>query len=586
MTDLPPYSRRLFDPEQRLWRLGGGELGGKAHGLRTAADVIARRGAELSRLGLEVDVPALVALGTHLFDTFLDRNGLRGLIAEEPSDDAVRSAFQRASVPAELAGDFTALAKEARIPLAVRSSSLLEDALGQPFAGVYGTKMIPGNQVQPAARLRSLLDAVKFVWASTFFQEARAYRRATTTGSTHEKMAVLVQEVVGRGHRGHRGQDGDRFYPDLSGVARSIDFYPQGRARPEDGIVHLALGLGKSIVDGDLCWSFSPARPEVGPPFGSVRELVGATQTRFWAVNIGPPPPYDPMTETEYLVRPGLAEAEADGTLRYSASTYDPASDRLVPGTGRVGPRVLDFAPLLVYGEVPLAAAVRALLDLCAEEVGAPVEIEFAVSLPLRGPRRLGLLQVRPLAVGRDALEVTEEDLASPAAVVSSPAALGNGRCQVLDVVYVDPGLFVTAETPAIAEEIATINRELLDAGRPYLLAGFGRWGSSDPWLGIPVRWDQISGARAIVEATLPALSPEPSQGSHFFHNLSSFQVVYLTVRSTVGGDRGTIDWYWLRRQPVARETPHVRHVQLAAPLDIAVDGRSGRGVVRRPEEP
>ncbi|HYO13616.1 MAG TPA: hypothetical protein VE685_10525, partial [Thermoanaerobaculia bacterium] len=382
-------------------------------------------------------------------------------------------------------------------------------------------------------------------------------------------------EVVGRSH-------GDRFYPDVSGVARSIDFYPQGRSRPEDGIVHLALGLGKTIVDGELCWSFSPAHPEVGPPFGSVRDLVAATQTRFWAVNVGPPPPYDPMTETEYLVRPGLAEAESDGTLRYAASTYDPASDRLVPGTGRKGPRVLTFAPLLVYREIPLAATVRTLLDVCAEELGAPVEIEFALSLPPGGPPRLGLLQVRPLAVGREAVEVSESDLAAPTTVVGSRAALGNGRCQIRDLVWVDPDTFETAATPAIAEEIATLNRGLLDAGRPYLLIGFGRWGSSDPWLGIPVRWDQISGARAIVETTLPGLSPEPSQGSHFFHNLSSFQVCYLTVRPDSAG----IDWEWIRQQPVERQTAHVRHARLAAPLEVAVEGASGRGVVRRVEEP
>ncbi len=576
MEDLPPFDRHLFGPEQlsRLSRLGGGELGGKAHGLRLAAEVLARHGGELSGLGFDFDVPALVALGTDLFDTFLDRNDLRGLLKDEPSDAAVRRAFQQASVPAELAGDLTSLATEARVPLAVRSSSLLEDALGQPFAGVYGTKMIPGSQAQPAARLRSLLDAVKLVWASTFFTEARAYLRSTHRPGAEEKMAVLVQEVVGRGH-------GDRFYPDLSGVARSLDFYPQGRSRPEDGIVHLALGLGKTIVDGDLTWSFSPARPAIGPPFGSVRDRLDATQTRFWAVHTGPPPAYDPMAETEYLVRPGLAEAETDGTLRYAASTYDPSSDRLVPGTGRVGPRVLDFAPLLVHGEIPLAAALRVLLGLCEETLGAPVEIEFALSLPPGGPRRFGFLQVRPLAVGTGKIEIAEEELAAPTAVVASRAALGNGRIRLSDVVYADPEAFEAGATPAIAEEIAALNRGLLEERRPYLLIGFGRWGSSDPWLGIPVRWDQISGARAVVEAALPGMSPEPSQGSHFFHNLSSFEVCYLTVPISSG-----IDWEWLRRQPEQGRTARVRHVRLASPLEVAVDGRTGRGVISRSIRP
>ena len=554
----------MFDPSRPLSRLGGGGLGGKAQGLRIAHDVLARRGGELEGLGFEFGVPALVALGTDLFDTFLDRNGLRDLIAEEPSDEAVKLAFQQASMPAELAGDFASLATEARVPLAVRSSSLLEDALGQPFAGVYGTKMIPGNQMQAPARLRSLLDAVKFVWASTFFEAARAYRRVV---QGEEKMAVLVQEVVGRPH-------GERFYPDISGVARSIDFYPQGRSRPEDGVVHLALGLGKTIVDGDLTWSFSPPHPAAGPPFASAREKMDATQTRFWAVNVGPPPAYDPMTETEYLVRPGLADAEGDGTLRYAASTYDPASDRLVPGTGRPGPRVLDFAPLLVHREIPLAEAVRALLRLCEEALGAPVEIEFALSLPPGGPRRFGFLQVRPLAVGTEKVEVAEEDLAT--AAVASRKALGNGRLTLSDVVYVDPDTFEARATREIAEEIAAFNRGLLAEDRPYLLIGFGRWGSSDPWLGIPVRWDQISGARAIVEAAIPGMSPEPSQGSHFFHNLSSFEVCYLTLP--------TIDWNWLQRQPELGRSVHVRHVRVPLPVEVAVDGRTGRGLVRHLE--
>lgn len=568
MQDLPPFDRHLFEPSRRLSRLGGGELGGKAHGLRLAAGVLARHGGELAGLGFDFDVPALVALGTDLFDTFLERNDLRELPAEESSDEAIKRAFQHASVPAELAGDLTALATEARVPLAVRSSSLLEDALGQPFAGVYGTKMIPGNQLQASARARSLLDAIKFVWASTFFEGARAYRRSVPG---QEKMAVLVQEVVGRSH-------GERFYPDISGVARSLDFYPQGRSRPEDGIVHLALGLGKTIVDGGLTWSFSPARPAIGPPFGSVREKMDATQNRFWAVNTGPPPAYDPMAETEYLIHPGLAEAESDGTLRYAASTYDPASDRLVPGTGRVGPRVLDFAPLLVHGEIPLAAAVHTLLGLCEEALGAPVEIEFALSLPPGGPRRFGFLQVRPLAVGNERVEVSEEDLTAPGVVVPSRRALGNGRLTLSDIVCVDPSTFSVTKTREIAEEIAVLNRGLLDEGRPYLLIGFGRWGSTDPWLGIPVRWDQISGARAIVEAAIPGMSPEPSQGSHFFHNLSSFEVCYLTI-PLVGGD---VDWGWLWRQPEHGRTAHVRHVRLAAPLEIAVDGRTGRGIVHQ----
>jgi hypothetical protein len=568
-ADVPPFERSLFDPARRISRIGAGSLGGKAAGLVAAAGILERRRADIEVEGLSLDVPALCAVATSVFDAFLDRNGLRPVVAEEPSDDEVALAFRKATLPAEWLGDLRAVAEDARVPLACRSSSTLEDALGRPFAGVYGTKMIPGNQPDVAGRFKALVDAVKFVFASTFFHEARAYRRAAGQLPGPEKMAVVVQEVVGRRH-------GDRFYPDVSGVARSYNFYPFGPAEPGEGVVDLALGLGKTIVDGGACWSFSPAHPKLPPPVGSVRDLLDVTQSRFWAVNVGPPPPYDPMTETEYLVHPHLVEAEADGTLRYAASTYDGDADRLVPGTGRPGPRVLDFAPILAWNELPLVPALRRLLAVCEEELAAPVEIEFALSLPPGYPVRLGFLQVRPLLVSREAVTVTPADLTSPSAVVASSAAMGNGRHEVRDVVYVVPESFEARLTPAIAAEIAGINRSLVDEARPYLLVGFGRWGSADPWLGIPVRWDQIAGARGIVEATLPQMNPEPSQGSHFFHNLASFSVLYFSVPPDTG--RG-VDWGWLARQEEVARTEHVRHVRTGVPLVLRVDGRSRRGV-------
>jgi hypothetical protein len=436
--------------------------------------------------------------------------------------------------------------------------------------------MIPGNQPDTDGRFRALVDAVKYVYASAFFAAARAYRRALGGPAGPESMAVVIQEVVGCAHA-------ERFYPDISGVARSYSFYPVGPAKPEEGVVDLAVGLGKTIVDGGLCWTFSPAHPRVGPPVGSVRERLHTTQCELWAVNVGPPPPYDPMAETEYLVRAGLAEAEADGTLRYAASTYDPESDRLVPGLSRPGPRVVDFAPALVWNELPLAVAVRGLLAACEDALEAPVEIEFALSLPPGAAGRFGFLQVRPLLVSRDTVDLAEGDLDGPRAVVSSRNALGNGTASFEDVVFVEPKGFETRHTPAIAGELEQLNRALVEAARPYLLVGFGRWGSSDPWLGIPARWDQIAGARAIVEATLPQLNPEPSQGSHFFHNLSSFSVLYLAVPHE---GRPRIDWAWLESQETVARTEHARHVRCRVPLEARVDGRTRRGVVLRRQEP
>ncbi len=572
---VPRFERRFFDEGRRLSRIGDGALGGKARGLVTAARIVAERRAEIESPGLGLDVPALAVVASDVFDAFLDRNRLRPLLAEEPSPAVVAQAFRSASLPAEWLGDLGALAHDARVPLACRSSSALEDALGRPFAGVYGTKMIPGNQGDGDARFRALDDALKFTYASAFSPAARAYQRATGALPEPERMAVVVQEVVGASH-------GKRFYPDISGVARSYSFYPVGPALPEEGVVDLAVGLGKTIVDGGSCWTFSPAHPRIGPPVGSARERVRTTQSRLWAVNLAPPARYDPMRETEYLTELGLAEAEEDGTLRYAASTYDADADRLNPGLSRPGPRVLDFAPILLWEELPLVAALRKILAACEQELSLPVEIEFALALPVRGKARLGLLQVRPLVVSHTAVTIEESETTGELALVVSDAALGNGRHEVRDVVYVEPGSFEARLTPTIAGEIEALDRALREQGRPYLLIGFGRWGSSDPWLGIPVRWDQIGGARAIVEATLPQMNPEPSQGSHFFHNLSSFGVLYFTVPH----DRGRgVDWAWLERQEEAARSEHVRHVRCRTPLVAKADGRRRLGVVVRSEE-
>jgi hypothetical protein len=572
MFELPAFARDFSPSGERLTRLGGGALGGKAEGLARARRVLERREDELAQLELDIDVPRLVVLGGGFYEEFVARHGLATCGADGAGDEAVADAFHRAEIPPAMVGDLRAFADAVRVPIAVRSSSVLEDALGEPFAGVYGTKMLPMNQPDAAGRFRSLLDAVKFVWASTLFARARAYRAATGHRDERETMAVILQEVVG-------GRHGERFYPEVSAVARSWDFYPTADARPEAGVLDLALGLGKTIVDGELCWSVSLARPRAAPPFASALERVERSQRRFWAIQVGPPPPYDPMAETEFLVRSELATAEQDGTLRRLASTYDPATERIVAGTGRVGPRVLDFAPILVHREVALVPAVQQLLAACEEELGTPVEIELALAFSVAGRPRLGLLQVRPLVVAGTDIEIDARDLTGEHAWMASRRAAGNGRREIVDVVYLDPERFEARHTPAIARELEELDRALVDAGRGYLLIGFGRWGSADPWLGVPVRWDQIAGARVLVEAGLPGWSPEPSQGSHFFHNLSSFGVLYLAVDA----DAETAPfWRFLAAQPEVARREHARHVRLARPLVVEVDGRSRRGVIRR----
>jgi len=572
-SDVPRFDREFFGAENSFTRIGNGAFGGKASGLLRVREEI------LSKLDPEefpyiaVNVPTATVLTTDVFDNFIERNQLRDIANSNLPDDRIAHAFQQAELPAEHVGDLRGLISNVHTPLAVRSSSLLEDDLDHPFAGVYGTKMIPNNEIEEDARFTRLDEAVKFVYATTFFAESKSYLASLGRPPDSEKMAVIIQEVVGQ-------REDERYYPCVSGVARSHNYYPTGHARPEDGVVTLALGLGKTIVDGGLSWSYSPAYPKAPPPFNDLGELLKNTQTNFWAVHMGDPPAHDPIEETEYLVRPGLAAAEADGALRYLVSTYDAGSDRLNPGLDVRGPRALTFAPLIGSRLLPFNDLLKRLLELSEDALGAPVEIEFAINLERRDalPARVGFLQVRPMMVGGEQIDLSEEDLRAENVVIASETVLGNGeRTDLEDVVFIRPDAFNPAETPAIAKELENINRRLAEEGRRYLLIGFGRWGTSDPSLGIPVAWGQISGARVIVEATLPDVQPDLSQGSHFFHNLLSFHVLYVSVEHH-GPYR--IDWEWLGRQPIANAADHVTHVRLQSPLEIRVDGAHGRGVI------
>ncbi len=576
VADLPQFDRNFWDGTFRFTRIGTGALGGKASSLVFIKDLLAQAVGTSPDTGIEISVPTMAVIATDPFDEFIRDNRLGELPLEEMPDDRIGNAFQHADLPVELLGDLRALSQQVHTPLAIRSSSLLEDALGRPFAGVYATKMIPNNQLDADTRFRRLVEAIKFVYASTYFREARDYIRTTGRKPEEEKMAVIIQEVVGRRH-------GDRFYPDVSGVARSYNFYAVPPAQPQDGVVDLALGLGKTIVDGGVVWTYSPAYPKKPPPFGSVNELLRGTQTEFWAVNMGKPPAYDPVSEVEYLVGGTMSDAETDETLRYVASTFDPGRNRVVPGVGPKGPRILDFAPLLVLEHAPLNPLVKSVLRAAEDALQAKVEIEFAVTMEQAGGEltkfRLGFLQVRPMVVSDEVVDVSGEDLSDPAAVLASDMVMGNGvETEIRDIVFVRPENFSSMRTPEIAQQLEAINRRLIDEHRPYLLIGFGRWGSSHPSLGIPVNWSQIAGAKTIVEATLPEMNVELSQGSHFFHNLSSFRASYFMVRHD---GPFAINWDWLNRQPIVSETELVRHVRPAAPLSVRVDGRSARGVVR-----
>jgi hypothetical protein len=572
-SKMAMFNREFFDSKEEFTYIGNGSLGGKAKGLSFIKDIISGNLSEASHPDFFVNIPRLTVITTSVFDSFMKLNNLYETALSDLPDDRIAHAFQLADLPAELVGDLRALIAKVHSPLAIRSSSLLEDAMFEPFAGIYSTKMIPNNQFDTDSRFRKLTEAIKLVYASTFFKKAKDYILATNNRIEDEKMAVIIQEIVGQ-------RFSDRFYPNFAGVARSYNFYPTGKSKPEDGVVDLAVGLGKTIVDGGITWSYSPAQPKAQPPFGSINYLLKQTQKSFWTVNMGKPPAYDPLKETEYMFELGLQFAEEDGTLDLTASTYNAASDRVVPGTGTAGPRIINFAPMLALNMLPMNKLIRDILKICGDAVGSPVEIEFAVTYnnDNPSPARFGFLQVRPMVVSNEEVEITEDELNSDRILVSSKFVLGNGvNDSINDVVFVKPDKFDAKYTSKMAAELEIINKEITKKKIPYMLIGFGRWGSSDPWLGIPVNWGQISGAKVIVESMLPNMNVDLSQGSHFFHNITSFRILYFSLPY---GKKPEIEWNWLNKCETVNETNFIKHIRVPSPLLIKVDGRSCRGII------
>jgi len=565
---LDQFNRSFFTKENKLCCIGLGEYGGKAHGLAFIHNMLESELNDNEFPGIQVEFPSLTVVCTDVFEAFMQRNNLYEIAYSDLPDDRIALAFQKVDLPFEILGDLRALVEQIKTPLAIRSSSLLEDSTYEPFAGVYATKMIPNNQPDPDTRFRKLVEAIKFVYASTYFRSAKDYMKATSHSIKEEKMAVIIQEVVGKHHNG-------RYYPELSGVARSYNYYPMGRAKHEDGVVNLALGLGKTIVDGGTCWTYSPSYPNVDPPYRSVEELLKNTQVDFWSINMGEPPEYNPIEETEYLLLDNITEAEKDQTLRYLVSTYNPQSKRLSIGISEKGPRAITFAPLLVWNELPINDLVKKVLKICETAFDAPVEIEFAMTFD---PNRFGFLQVRQMVIASDMVDLNNDDFTHANILLASKNVVGNGTSNsIQDIVYVRPDLFEVRHTRSIAMELSKINSKLVSQQRPYLLIVIGRLGTTDPWLGIPINWSQISGAKTIVEAAKLNFKVELSQGSHYFHNLTAMGVSYFSVPFN---SEYKIDWEWLENQEVIEKTNFLNHVKLYAPLLIKVDGRSGRGLI------
>lgn len=575
---VPAYSRAFYEDYAGFSRIGSGSIGGKGRGLAFMDRVLTSSLDREAFPGVKIAIPRTLVLTTEVFEEFVETNGLLEPALEEERDLTIIGRFLRSDLPPTVLGDLRDYAMQVRTPLAVRSSSLLEDALYQPFAGIYATKMLPNNSASFDERFRQLVLGVKFVYASTYLRQARAYITSTGHRVEEERMAVLIQSVVGVDH-------GDRFYPHFSGVGRSYNYYPAGQAVPEDGVVNVAVGLGKTIVDGGVSIRFTPKYPRVLPQFGSVADMLKHSQRSFWSVNMrsGAGAGGD-EEEDQFLVSADLAAAERDGVLDWTASTYSPENDTLYDGITMRGPRVVDFGHILRNGVLPLSEITGTLLSIGEKAMNCPVEIEFAVNLGSESalPADFALLQIRPMVAGDDLVVIDLEDVSPGRVLCASDQVLGNGTIELRDIVYVKPETFDASLTRQIAREIDRMNAELAREGRKYILAGPGRWGSSDPWLGIPVNWSAISAVGVIVEASLPGMNPDPSQGSHFFQNMTSLRIPYFTVSHSRPGH--LMDWEWLGDLPHLSETEHTRALRTEAPLKVEVDGRTGRGVILKPE--
>jgi len=573
---ISDFRATTFDELVAFAKLGSGSIGGKGRGLAFMHKLLAQGGLDIP--GTTVAIPQTLVVASDVFEEFLDRNHLRSLVTEAPGmeDEEILAIFRRARFPNAVRSQLARFLEIVTDPLAVRSSSILEDSAYQPFAGVYATVMLPNNHPSVDVRLAQLFEGIKVVYASTYFRRALDYLEATPYRSEEERMAVLVQRLVGSRRE-------NLFYPTLAGVASSYNFYPFGSIRPEDGVAQVALGLGKSVVEGYTAIRFSPRHPQVLPQFSSVKDILRNAQRHFYALDMSRDDVIPGVVTDANLVRTDVAEAVTSGAAAPIASTYRRADDTISPGLSGRGTPLVTFAPLLKGRVLPLPELLTRLLTTAQAGIANPVELEFASDLVpgLGQPQSFHVLQVRPLVVEKVGAAIELDADAEARALVCSSIALGHGRREsISDVVVVAPDQLGRSATAQAAMAVEAINRALRDAGRTCILIGPGRWGTRDPWLGIPVAWSQISTARVIVETDFPDLQVEPSFGSHFFHNLTSFGVAFLVVHSAANG--GFIKWDWFTRQTAVSEALDgaVRHLRLDHPVEVVVDGSSGRGVI------
>ncbi|MDO4195838.1 MAG: PEP/pyruvate-binding domain-containing protein [Prevotellaceae bacterium] len=581
------FDRMKFDRYAHFARIGEGSLGGKGRGLAFLDNIIKTHPEFNQYDNVSVQIPKTVVLCTDIFDEFMERNGLYHIALSDASNDEILAAFLKASLPDSLYDDFLTFIEATKAPLAIRSSSLLEDAHYQPFAGVYNTYMIPYLENREAM-IRMLSCAIKGVYASVYYSDSKAYMTATSNVIDQEKMAVIIQQVVGHSYVSDGDSDGrnrgSRFYPTMSGVLRSLNFYPIGDEKAEEGIASLALGLGKYIVDGGQTLRVSPYHPKQVLQMSEMEIALRETQTHFYALDMN-------MVGEDFKVDDGfnikrfrVKEAYADGALNGIASTFDPYDQMIYDGLYENGRKIISFAGVLQQNVIPLPEIMQMAMKYGSDSMRRPVEIEMAGNIEKDGRGEIYLLQIRPIVDSKQQLDIDLNTIPDEECLLRTNSSLGHGVIEdISDVVYVKVGDdFSASNNPTIASQMETMNRRLLDEGTGYVLVGPGRWGSSDPWLGIPVKWPHISGARLICEVALPGYHVDPSQGTHFFQNLTSLGVGYFTIDKNKGFFRQDI----LDALPAVEETEFLRHVRLPKPVRILMDGMKQLGLMETPTTP
>jgi len=576
ITDFGTVS---LDSDSSFLRLGSGSLGGKARGIAFMNTLLANTNLRNKFPEVEIKTPHTFVICSEVYEQFISDNKLQNYSIREKNNAKIANRFMRAKLPKDLIKDLKTIAKNINYPLAVRSSSLLEDSQLLPFAGLYSTFMLPNNSDSVSVRFRQLCNAIKLVYSSVFFKSPKEYVKNTNFRIEEEKMGVIIQQVVGQ-------RFGDKFYPVVSGVAQSYNFYPYSHMESDDGIVQLALGLGAIIVEGGHVYRFSPKYPNMNPPYSGATDFIKNTQNYFYALDMEKRDFKISNDEKFSFVKCELSDSEKDGTLFFVASTFSGQDNSIKDTISIPGPRVITFATILKFNIFPISEILEEILRIGRESFGSHIEVEFAVNLYKNKEKKpeFFLLQIRPMVTSLENIHLDPEEIDKDNLIISSIHPMGNGVFDdIRDIVFVDPEKFDVSKSMAIASEIGEFNRKLNKKGRRYILIGYGRWGTSDPWLGIPVDWHQMSGAKVIIESNLGNFKVEPSQGSHFFHNLISLQMGYLHIKGIKEGD--FINWEWIKEIKATERLNYTVHLKFDKPLKVVIDAKNSLGVIFKPEK-